>query len=166
MHYLIDGHNLIARLPDIELDDPDDEAKLVLRLRRWTAADQKRLVTVFFDGGLPGGEWRSLSSGRVKPIFATADRAADALLINRVRQARNPSAYTLITSDQQILVVAQARRLPHLTSEAFARQLVECDRQRYADKGNMASPPPEDPILSPQEVDEWLDIFRHAGDEK
>ncbi len=166
MHYLIDGHNLIARLPDIELDDPDDEAKLVLRLRRWTAAGQKRLVTVFFDGGLPGGEWRRLSSGRVKPIFATADGAADALLIDRVRQARNPSAYTLITSDQQILAVAKARRMPHLTSEAFARQLVEFDRQRYADEGNMASPPPEDPILSPQEVDEWLDIFRHGSGEK
>ncbi len=32
MHYLIDGHNLIAQISDISLDDPDDEAKLVLRL--------------------------------------------------------------------------------------------------------------------------------------
>ena len=31
--------------------DPDDEAKLVQLLRRWTAADARRKVTVIFDGG-------------------------------------------------------------------------------------------------------------------
>jgi len=33
MPYLIDGHNLIAQMPGFSLSDPDDEARLVLRLR-------------------------------------------------------------------------------------------------------------------------------------
>ena len=44
MNYLIDGHNLIARMQTMSLADPDDEAKLVLRLRRWTAASRKRPI--------------------------------------------------------------------------------------------------------------------------
>ena len=42
MYYLIDGHNLIAHYPDIELEDPNDEVKLVLVLRSWAAAGRKR----------------------------------------------------------------------------------------------------------------------------
>jgi len=38
MPLLIDGHNLIGQIPDISLSDPDDEAKLVLLLRRYTTA--------------------------------------------------------------------------------------------------------------------------------
>ena len=52
MHYLIDGHNLIGALPDISLEDPDDEVKLILVLRSWAVARRRREVTVIFDGGL------------------------------------------------------------------------------------------------------------------
>ena len=38
MHYLIDGHNLIARVPGLSLADPDDEVKLLQLLKRWAAA--------------------------------------------------------------------------------------------------------------------------------
>ena len=33
MHYLIDGHNLIARVPGLSLADPDDEVKLLQLLK-------------------------------------------------------------------------------------------------------------------------------------
>ena len=42
MPVLIDGHNLIAKLPGIHLDDPDDEERLVERLRRYQARTGKR----------------------------------------------------------------------------------------------------------------------------
>ncbi|HEY1409924.1 MAG TPA: hypothetical protein VF434_13360, partial [Promineifilum sp.] len=77
MNYLIDGHNLIARTPDLSLADPDDEAKLVALLRRWAMADRRRKVTVIFDGGLPAGESRNLSGSGVKAIFAPNNADAD-----------------------------------------------------------------------------------------
>ena len=61
MAYLIDGHNLIGQLPDLSLNDPNDEAKLVQKLIGFAARQQKRVVVVF-DSGLPGGKSR-LSTG-------------------------------------------------------------------------------------------------------
>ena len=43
MPYLIDGHNLIAKLPDIDIADPNDEAKLVTRLRGFAAKTSKQV---------------------------------------------------------------------------------------------------------------------------
>ena len=107
MHYLIDGHNLIGQLSDIELADPDDEAKLILLLRQWSAGSRKREVTVIFDHGLTGGRWRAMSNKRLKAIFAPQDQSADELLISRIDQAKDPKAFTLISSDLQVLKAAK-----------------------------------------------------------
>lgn len=164
MHYLIDGHNLIARLEDLALDDPDDEAKLVLRLRSWTAASRKRRVTVIFDGGLPGGKSTHLSTSRVTVVFASAGQTADDLLIRRINQTRNPAEFTLVSSDGEVLAVARKRRMPVLLAEQFATQLpperphppatqVETvDEQRIAAHRDT-------PQLSDEEVNEWLELF-------
>lgn len=159
MHYLIDGHNLIAKIPDISLDDPSDEAKLVLRLRSWAAAGRKRRVTVIFDSGLPGGEAHRLSTGPVKVLFASAGRTADALLIGRIQKANNPMAYTLVTSDRAVLAAAKVRRMPHVKAEEFAKQI----RQR--DVKNDAISEAVEPNLSEGEIDEWLTIFGNEVDD-
>ncbi len=46
---LIDGHNLIGRMPGLALSDPEDEAKLVALLKRYRAR-HKRDIVVVFDG--------------------------------------------------------------------------------------------------------------------
>ena len=46
MHYIIDGHNLIGKMPDISLKDPNDEIKLTMRIKSWVAESKKRQVTV------------------------------------------------------------------------------------------------------------------------
>lgn len=161
MHYLIDGHNLIAQLSDISLDEPNDEAKLVLRLRSWIASGRKREVTIVFDGGLPGGTWRYMSRGKIKALFATEGQTADALLVGRINQVKNPSAYTLVTSDREILAVAKKRKMPYMTSQAFAQQLqkndVPLDTNTSPDL-----PAEEKPVLNDDELDEWLAIFGMA----
>jgi len=162
MHYLIDGHNLIASLPDIDLADPNDEVKLVLRLRSWTAAAPKRRVTVIFDAGLLGGRARDLSSGPVKVIFAPAGKTADSLLIARINNLKNPAEHTLVSSDQQIIRAAQARGLRCDRSEKFAHRLAPAQ----------AAPPPtadtpdvaEEPQISAGEVAEFLELFGPVPD--
>ena len=47
MPLLIDGHNLIAKLPSISLDDPHDETQLVELLRRYRARTGKRIQVIF-----------------------------------------------------------------------------------------------------------------------
>jgi hypothetical protein len=95
MLLLIDGHNLISALPDITLDDPNDEAKLVEKLKSYAARTGNRCVVVF-DGGIPGGLSRDLSSGRVRAVFAAAARTnADRVLRERIREAPDPGRHAL-----------------------------------------------------------------------
>lgn len=155
MHYLIDGHNLIARMPDISLNDPDDEVQLILRLRSWAARSKKRQVTLFFDGGIPGGKDVRLSTPQVRVIFASVGQTADALLIKGINKVKNPPEFLLVTSDQQIIAAANGRKMPHLTSDQFAAQL--------AAQWQETPPGPtitdDDPVISDAEVADWLAAF-------
>jgi len=154
MPILIDGHNLIGRLPDLHLDDPEDEAKLVARLRGYAARTRKR-VTVVFDQGLPGGHSLALSGGGVEVVFASAGHAADGILRERIRHARDLRGLTVVTSDQRIVVAAEARGAQVVSSEEFAARL------------GAPGPAPvgRDVQLSVEEVEEWLRVFR-AGRKK
>lgn len=153
MLLLIDGHNLINALPDIAIDDPDDEAQLVEKLKRYSARARRKCVVVF-DGGIPGGLSRELSTSQVKVIFAAAQRSsADAIIIRRIRTAPRSDDYTVITSDNEILARARERRMPALTSQAFAAQMIE------ALECPVEAERPDDVVLGPSEVDEWLRAF-------
>lgn len=156
MHYLIDGHNLIAKLPDVDLSDPDDEIQLVLKLRQWTAVSAKRVVTVYFDGGIPGGHNVNLSNAQVKVIFVSAGKTADSLLIARINRVKNPPEFRLVTSDQEIINAANKRKMAHIRSEKFAMRL-------SSDKAERTQPAPthpnDDPVISDAEVAQWLDLF-------
>ncbi len=153
MHYLIDGHNLIANMPDIELADQHDEVHLVLKLRSWAAASRKRRVTVIFDGGIPGGRARRMSSGQVKVVFAPQGIPADDLLIAQIGKVKNPAEYIVVTTDREIIAAARQRRMASHSSEQFAEEL----RPREVE-----APDPEetsDPQLDEAEINEWLALF-------
>jgi predicted RNA-binding protein with PIN domain len=156
MPYLIDGHNLIGQMRGLRLDDPDDEAKLVERLKGFMMRKRKR-CTVIFDAGLPGGPSRALSTSDVTVIFAPHGTPADALLLRRIRDARDPGKWWVVSGDQQIVQVAQRRRMKVIAPRAFAAELE-------------APPMPDDddpnPHLSPEDVEEWLNLFRKGKDEK
>lgn len=156
MSLLIDGHNLIQAMPDIDIADPHDEALLVEKLKRYCARVRKR-CTVIFDGGLPGGEEKRLSSGQVKVVFAPAHSDADTLIKQRVRKATNPGALTVVSSDREIQAAAQSRRAQVVDSATFAQHIEAT-----------LTPSPEEPeedeaqehYPDAAEVDEFLRMFR------
>jgi hypothetical protein len=156
MPFLIDGHNLIGRLPDIRLDDPDDEVKLVLCLRRFCARTGKRAVVVF-DHGLPGGVSTSLSGGGVQVVFASAGRTADGILCERIRRWRNPTGWAVVTSDRRVIDVARAKGARVMRAEAFARQL--------ALPAEGEGPEKPDAHLSADEVAAWMALFREEPED-
>ena len=191
MPILIDGHNLIAKLPDLRLDDPDDEAKLVARLRAYYApalagrplrkssptrqhklprkekhsrqggraakrarsrARIKTHATVVCDHGLPGGPSVALSGGGVEVVFASAGRTADGIISERIRHARDPRGLTIVSSDREVIAVAEARGARVVLSEEFATRL-------SAPPGTADTSPREDVHLSADEVEQWLNVF-------
>jgi predicted RNA-binding protein with PIN domain len=149
MPLLIDGHNLIGRLPGLDLSDPDDEVKLVARLRTYSARTGKR-VTVVFDRGLPGGRSRELSGGGVEVVFASAGHTADGILRERIRGARDPRGLTVVTSDREVMRAARASGARVMRSGKFAAKL----------KAPQTASVEQDVHLSAEEVEEWLKVFR------
>lgn len=152
MPYLIDGHNLIAYLPDIELDDPHDEAKLVIKLRGFMARKRKKCV-VIFDQGLPGGP-SHLSTHSVSVVFAAAGQTnADSIIRERIKRTTDVKGWVVVTSDREILSEAEQAGMGALKCVEFAHLMLRPHKQK-PHKGI-----DEQVYVSPKEVEEWLAIF-------
>lgn len=153
MAYLIDGHNLIGQLPDISLADPNDEAKLVLKLKGFAARTRKRVIVVF-DNGVPAGK-SSLGNHVVEVLFASPGTTADAIMQARIRSAPDPMMWVVVSGDNEVLAAARERKMRAIKSAEFVQEL------------NPPKPPPKnldkeahmDVPVSPKEVEEWLKIF-------
>ncbi len=164
MAYLIDGHNLIGQLPDLSLNDPDDEAKLVQKLLSFSARTGKRCIVVF-DSGLPGGKSR-LSTGKVEVVFASSRSTADAVMKERIRQVRDTGQWVIVSNDHAVLNAARARRIAMLTSAEFAAQLraAQAAQQRKRQKRDAGEA--DNVHVSAAEVEAWLKLFGGDDDSK
>ncbi len=108
MPFLIDGHNLIGAMPDLRLEDPDDEARLVERLQRLAMRTGRR-ITVIFDRGAPGNISSWPSRGGVTVRFAPSGTTADELLIRQIQEERNPRGLIVVSSDRRVQEAARRR---------------------------------------------------------
>ncbi|MDX2162664.1 MAG: NYN domain-containing protein [bacterium] len=168
MAYLIDGHNLIGQLPDIQLSDPHDEAKLVIKLRGFAARTNKKVIVVF-DNGIPAGV-SSMSNGAVEVLFASPGSTADAIMRARILSARDPGFWLVVSGDNQVLAAARQRKMRALKSAEFVRELNLPARKRH-DKDSLLDqvevkgkrkPKQRDTLdvyVSPKEVEAWLKEF-------
>jgi predicted RNA-binding protein with PIN domain len=152
--YLVDGHNLIPKL-GLSLRSVDDELELVQRLQTFCRL-QRRQIEVFFDGAPPGQDG-SRAFGSVTAHFVRAGTTADSAIRARLkklgRAARN---WTVVTSDREVQAAARAAGAAVVSSEGFARQVIEVLR---------AGPPSDsgEQGMSKSELDEWLTLFRDKG---
>ena len=153
MPYLIDGHNLIPKVPGLSLRAIDDEMQLVEKLQEFCRLKGKR-AEVFFDKAPPGGR-RVRVFGQVTARFIRQDRTADEAIIGRLDSlggsARN---WTVVSSDRQVRAAARAKHATSMLSEEFSALLIETLSDEPVDAG-------ADPEMNvgADEVDEWLQIF-------
>ena len=157
MPYLIDGHNLIGQMPDISLDDPNDEALLVQKLSGFVARKRQKCVVVF-DHGVPGGVSRMSNRG-VQVVFASPPQNADQVIMRRIHNTRDPNNWTVVSSDNQVLEMARRRRMQTIRSSEFVEHM-------------RRPPPPERPgpdeapdlQLTEDEIEMWLREFNQRDD--
>lgn len=151
--YLIDGHNLIPKIPGMSLSAVDDEMALI-RLLQTYARSRRRSVEVYFDDA-PPGQAGTRSYGMIRAHFVPASSDADTAIRRRLhemgRRARN---VTVITSDRQVQAEAHAHQAAVIPSEDFARELL--DAQQESPAPNAAA----QPNISQAEMEEWLRIFQ------
>lgn len=152
MSYLIDGHNLIPKLPGLRLDAPDDEDQLIQVLQEFCRL-QRKVVEVYFDQAPPGfaGQRRY---GQVTAHFirqgSTADDAIRARLQRLGTQASN---WTVVSSDAAVQQSARQARARVVSSEAFAGMI------RGVLAGPSSGEEKKDAPLSQQEVQDWMEVF-------
>jgi predicted RNA-binding protein with PIN domain len=157
MPLLIDGHNLIPKIPGLNLQDLDDEMQLVELLQQYCLRTHKK-VEVFFDNAPPGhaGARRFASvTARFVRAGQTADQAIRRKLMRLGREARN---WTVVSSDHEVQAAARAARANIISAERFASLLSDLLREA---PGEVETP---ERSLSAEELDGWLKLFG-AGEE-
>ena len=85
--------------------------------------------------------------------------------MRRLRRVKNPQALMVVSSDRAVQQAARQARVRVLNARDFIRQLLQNstastgdDASLGDDEGNQA-----DISLSPDEVDEWLDLFNQSN---
>ena len=159
MPYIIDGHNLIPKIPGMSLQDIDDEIQLVNLLQEFCRIRRKQ-VEVYFDNAPPGSPG-ARNYGRVVARFVRQGRTADQAIQMKLKrlggEARN---WTVVSSDGEVQANARAVRAKILTAEVFAQQVFEA----LGDTADSYLEPESD--LSPEEVEDWMQIFGIDEDEE
>ncbi len=155
MRWLIDGHNLIGHMPNLRLDDPNDEEKLLEYLRRYRARTGHQL-TVVFDAGQSYHPATTKKQGGITVQFAPHGKTADQIIMRRLRKVKNPPEVKVVTSDRAIRQAARQRRVGVVSAREFGQQLLQLSTvaQTTEEKDSQANI-----RLSAAEVDEWLEIF-------
>ncbi|MEJ2757568.1 MAG: NYN domain-containing protein [Anaerolineales bacterium] len=149
MPYLIDGHNLIGKIPGLRLDELDDEKALIELLQNFCQRTGKN-VEVYFDRS-SSGHARASVYGRVTARFVRSGETADQAIARHLKRLGNrASNWTVITSDRQVQNAAKSSRARLVSSEDFTRELLEENASAGSD---------ESPQISSSEIDEWLELF-------
>jgi len=150
--YLVDGHNLIPKIPGLSLRQVDDEECLV-KLLQIFARIRRATVEVYFDQAPPGYSGIR-QMGTVKAHFVLKGTTADQEMIHRIQYMKKTARdITVVTSDRRIQVEVRAGQARLLTSEVFANQVISAVTEAEI-LGNSSSSP-----MSGGEVDEWLKLF-------
>ena len=149
MPILIDGHNLIGRMPSLSLADPDDEQQLLALLRAYRTRTRKA-VTVVFD---PGGAFalpEARQHGGIEVVFASHGSSADRVIARRLQRSRDRAGITVVTSDRELADQARSYGARVMSAEDFAAEL---------DALNEGGAERHDTPLSAAELEKWLALF-------
>lgn len=159
MPYLIDGHNLIPKIPGLSLRAIDDEIQLVEVLHEFCRIG-RRQVEVYFDQAPPGQSGKR-RYGQVIAHFVRQGGTADAAIRQRLESLGKSAAnWTVVSSDLAVQGAAQARRAQVISAEDFAHLL----RRTFEQTNSTQEERPGE--LSPDEVAEWLAVFEKEPKKK
>ena len=153
MSYLIDGHNLIPKIPSLSLQDIDDEIQLIKVLQDF-CRQRGRRVEVYFDNA-PPGEPRTQKYGLVTAHFIRQGGSADAAIRSRLKKiGRSARNSTVVTSDRAVAAASIEAGARVISSDDFASSLPLCGVVEQ-----LTTEIDPDLSLSPDDIDDWMKLF-------
>lgn len=152
MILIIDGHNLIPKVPGMHLSDMDDESQLVQYIQEYCRRKRAR-AELFFDGALAGS--KSAAGGGLVYVHnvrkgLTADRA---MIDYLERQGKTAPNFVLVSSDRRVQAEARGLGCKVLSSDQFSAEMINSLGQVEVYSKE------DDKPLNAAEVDKWLDVF-------
>lgn len=152
MRYLIDGHNLIGKMPGMSLRALDDEQQLIGLLQSFYLVRRKPME-VYFDQA-PAGFSGMRKYGMIIAHFVRQGKTADDAIRDRLlAMGVQAKEVIVVTSDRQVQANAHNAHAQVVTSEEFARDVFATQEQRRA-PGKAGGEG-----MSTDEIDEWLELF-------
>jgi predicted RNA-binding protein with PIN domain len=161
MSHLIDGYNLLYALGRLtpRSGRPGLEAArrwLLARLRAGHGPDAD--ITVVFDARitLPGAAQRQ-DFGNILFVFAQG-QSADDHIEEVITASANPRQITVISDDHQIQKAARRRGCPVVACLDYYETYLQPGRPP-APAATSAEPPTKPEPSTPEEVQQWLEVF-------
>lgn len=155
---IIDGHNLIPKVPGINLSDIDDENKLTALVGEYCRLARVR-AELFFDGSPPGTIQRS-RHGLVNVHYVKQGTTADEAILRHLRKEGNNARNLLVvTSDHKVQSEARSLHAAVMPSDQFSIQM------QNVLSGPAAAREMKEKIPSAEEVEEMLKLMTAKRDE-
>jgi hypothetical protein len=153
MPYIIDGHNLIPKIPGLSLKALDDENQLIDLLQEFCRRSRKQ-VEVYFDNAPPDGV-RARNYGLLTARFVRAGTTADSAIHKRlIKLGRTARNWSVVSSDQGVQTSVRAAQAQIVPSETFALLLQQTLDDTLQDAGE-----DNEIALSSSELDDWMRLF-------
>ncbi|MFU8771733.1 MAG: NYN domain-containing protein [Anaerolineales bacterium] len=153
MPFIIDGHNLIPKIPGLDLEVVDDEMQLVELLQEFCRITRKK-VDVYFDNAPPGSA-RLRHFGSVTAHFTRQGYSADQAIQGKLKQLKRAAAnWTVVSSDHEVQSNARTLHARVISSEQFAADLME-----ILSRKDKEQPENELPDPSMGDLREWYRLF-------
>lgn len=132
IHYIIDGNNLIGKIPSLKkqhsLDNQASRSGLVSILNSYFAG-KKGSISLHFDGfkNLP----LNFSKGK---IIYSEKQTSDAKIREEIERSKNPKLITLISSDRSLVQYARLNSCSNILSEDFWKMIISSNERNEEKK--------------------------------
>ncbi len=123
LHYIIDGNNVIGKIPELfrlqKRDKQRSREQLVFLLQRYFS-NKKINLTLHFDGFQNAP--LALSKGK---IVYSESRSADSLIKENIERIKNRKNIILVTSDNELINFGKACGCTIISSKDFGTMLTK-----------------------------------------
>ena len=156
--YLIDGYNVIYKIPEIkilmETDLQSARERFVMLLTNYFS-NKRTEVIVVFDGLSDIADFNVHTNPKVKVLFSRQNQKADILIKSITDERSNKSLITIISSDHEVYQYGKVSRCNVMKSEEFIKKT----RAKSFNYENSI----KTHILSKDEIEIWKQIFNKEG---
>ena len=157
MNYIIDaynvGHKISAAAEWLSKGQTEKAIPIILSHIQSALPQAGEIIAVF--DGKSGNLQSRFPSTRIKIKFSKKPQTADDIIRNFIRRQANPSNWTVVSSDNEIVYTARDMGAKVQTAQQFTN--AKTPKTRISENPEKYQPGNVD-------VDEWLKIFNRAGD--